>query len=200
VNATSARAPTVAPVAAAALVIAAPMVVGRRGSRGGVPSASALTWRMMRSLVATAAVACNPTLVSPESITASAPSRTALATSEVSARVGRGADTMDSRIWVATMTGLDRSRAIVIALLHQGHLLERHFHSEIPAGHHEAVEGVEDLGQPAHRLWLLQLGHHRRPAALLVLPRHRRDTERHATNRSHRTRVAGAVPKCRVGS
>ena len=41
-----------------------------------------------------------------ESITASAPSITALATSETSARVGRGFFTIDSSIWVAQMTGV----------------------------------------------------------------------------------------------
>ena len=56
-----------------------------------------------------------PTLVSPESITASAPSRIALATSEASARLGREFSIIDSSIWVATMTGLPASRHIWIA-------------------------------------------------------------------------------------
>ena len=54
----------------------------------------------------------SPTLVSPESITASAPSRTALATSLASARVGAGAVIIDSSIWVATMTGFALRRAL----------------------------------------------------------------------------------------
>ena len=45
--------------------------------------------------------------VSSESITQSAPSSTALATSVVSARVGEGLLTMESSICVATITGLD---------------------------------------------------------------------------------------------
>ena len=45
----------------------------------------------MRAIVCTAATGWAPTLVSPESMTASAPSSTALATSEASARVGRRA-------------------------------------------------------------------------------------------------------------
>ena len=53
----------------------------------------------------------SPTLVSPDSITASAPSSTALATSEASARVGAGLLIIDSSIWVATMTGLALRRA-----------------------------------------------------------------------------------------
>ena len=46
-----------------------------------------------------------PMAVSPESITVEEPSNTALATSEASARVGLGAWTIDSSIWVAVMTG-----------------------------------------------------------------------------------------------
>ena len=52
-----------------------------------------------------------PIAVSPESITASAPSRTALATSLASARVGRDAVSIDSSIWVATITGWPSDRA-----------------------------------------------------------------------------------------
>ena len=57
----------------------------------------------MRAIVATAATGSWPTAVSAESITASAPSITALATSETSARVGRGDWIMLSSISVATM-------------------------------------------------------------------------------------------------
>ena len=46
--------------------------------------------------------------VSPESMTQSAPSKTALATSVHSALVGRGFFCMDSNIWVATITGLPK--------------------------------------------------------------------------------------------
>ena len=42
-------------------------------------------------------------------MTQSVPSRTALATSVASARVGRGAPVMDSSIWVAVMTNLPAS-------------------------------------------------------------------------------------------
>ena len=70
---------------------------------------------MIRSIVRTAPTGCAPTDVSPDSITASAPSRTALATSEASARVGRELVIIDSSIWVATMTGLFRSRAAWMA-------------------------------------------------------------------------------------
>ena len=67
---------------------------------------------MIRAIVSTVWIGYSPTLVSPESITASAPSRMALATSEASARVGDGLEIIDSSIWVATMTGLALSRAL----------------------------------------------------------------------------------------
>ena len=50
-----------------------------------------------------------PIAVSPDSITASVPSNTALATSLTSARVGAGASIIDSSIWVAVMTGVPTS-------------------------------------------------------------------------------------------
>ena len=70
------------------------------------------TERMIRLIVATACTGNLPTLVSPDSITASAPSMTAFATSDASARVGRECVIIDSSIWVATITGLALSRHI----------------------------------------------------------------------------------------
>ena len=52
----------------------------------------------------------------PESITQSAPSMTALATSEHSARVGRGLTIIDSSICVATTQGLPAMRHFVIII------------------------------------------------------------------------------------
>ena len=49
--------------------------------------------------------------VSADSMTASAPSKIAVATSETSARVGRRCVTIDSSIWVATITGTLAPRA-----------------------------------------------------------------------------------------
>ncbi len=66
---------------------------------------------MIRAMVSTVWTGYSPTLVSPDSITASAPSSTAFATSEASARVGAGLEIIDSSIWVATMTGLALRRA-----------------------------------------------------------------------------------------
>mmetsp|Transcript_10158 Transcript_10158/g.20220 ORF Transcript_10158/g.20220 Transcript_10158/m.20220 type:complete len:207 (-) Transcript_10158:872-1492(-) len=60
----------------------------------------------MLCIVLTVSTAYFPFAVSPLSMTASAPSRTALVTSETSALVGLGADVIDSSICVATITGL----------------------------------------------------------------------------------------------
>mmetsp|Transcript_1245 Transcript_1245/g.4884 ORF Transcript_1245/g.4884 Transcript_1245/m.4884 type:complete len:235 (+) Transcript_1245:785-1489(+) len=60
----------------------------------------------MRDMTVTASRGNFPAADSPESITASVPSRTALATSAASARVGRGFLIMDSSIWVAVMAVL----------------------------------------------------------------------------------------------
>ena len=53
-----------------------------------------------------------PVVVSPESITASARSRTAFDTSEISARVGMGAVIIDSSKCVAMMTGFPSARQL----------------------------------------------------------------------------------------
>jgi hypothetical protein len=103
-----------------------------------------------------------PTLVSPDSITASAPSSTALATSLASARVGREAPIIDSSIWVATMTGLACSRqACTARFCTSGTGLERHLDAEVATGDHETVEGVDDLVEVVDRLRLLDLREHR---------------------------------------
>lgn len=69
-------------------------------------SALSLEPRAMRTIASTDSRGYSPTAVSADSIRASVPSRIALATSEASARVGRGAWTIDSSIWVAVITGL----------------------------------------------------------------------------------------------
>ncbi len=60
-------------------------------------------------IISTASTGYLPVAVSPESMTASVPSRMALATSLASARVGRGCSTIDCSICVAVMTGLPTS-------------------------------------------------------------------------------------------
>jgi hypothetical protein len=59
---------------------------------------------MMRAIVATERTGYLPAAVSAESIKASVPSQTALATSDASARVGRGSEIIDWSICVAVMT------------------------------------------------------------------------------------------------
>ncbi len=68
----------------------------------------------MRAIVSTASTGYFPAADSAESITPSVPSRIALATSEASARVGRGFSIMLSSIWVAVMTTLPRPLAFLM--------------------------------------------------------------------------------------
>ncbi len=112
VKATRYAAPTRSATSAAALAMTPPWVRGCQSIAAIVRSAWSSVETMMRAIVSTTVMGCSPTLVSPESITASAPSSTALATSEASARVGAGLVIIDSSIWVATMTGLALRRAL----------------------------------------------------------------------------------------
>ena len=65
----------------------------------------------IRAIISTVSTGNRPVAVSAESMIASAPSKMAVATSLTSARVGRRWSTMDSSIWVATITGTLPSRA-----------------------------------------------------------------------------------------
>ena len=65
----------------------------------------------IRAMTATASAGYRPVAVSADSMTASAPSKIAVATSETSARVGRRCVTIDSSIWVATITATLAPRA-----------------------------------------------------------------------------------------
>ena len=67
------------------------------------------------AIVPTAFTGYFPAAVSPESMMALVPSYTALATSEISARVGRGFFIMDSSISVAVMTRLPSNRHLVMS-------------------------------------------------------------------------------------
>ena len=76
---------------------------------------------MMRLIMLTDPTGYFPTAVSPESITASVPSKTALATSLASARVGEGLVIMDSSICVAVITGvLHRAASAMILFCSTG--------------------------------------------------------------------------------
>mmetsp|Transcript_34010 Transcript_34010/g.56314 ORF Transcript_34010/g.56314 Transcript_34010/m.56314 type:complete len:215 (+) Transcript_34010:424-1068(+) len=78
-------------------------------AREGLTAAHSSTCRMMACCMATLTSGYLPLADSPDSMTASACSRTALVTSATSARVGRGLACMLSSIWVATTTGLPRA-------------------------------------------------------------------------------------------
>ena len=93
---------------------------------------------------------------------------TALATSEASARVGRGAVIIESSIWVATMTGRAFSRHSSMARFWTiGTCFEGQLDAEVAAGDHDAVEGVDDLVEAVDGLRLLDLGEEREADALL---------------------------------
>ena len=81
----------------------------RRGARASRSSARRARSRSVRTAIAAiisiAPTGCAPTAVSCESITASVPSRIALATSATSARVGREEVTIESSICVAVIDG-----------------------------------------------------------------------------------------------
>src|SRR5450432_2225878 len=80
----------------------------------GLKSSIGSNWRsaprQTRRIAATALSGCLPAAVSCDSITASVPSSTALATSSTSARVGIGDSTIDCIICVAVITTLLRAR------------------------------------------------------------------------------------------
>ena len=164
VKATTYFASTRSATSPAALAMTPDLVCGSQGSTRRVPTSScsraciSVAWTM-RAIVSTVWTGYSPTPVSPDSITASAPSRIALATSETSARVGVGLEIIDSSIWVATMTGLALSRALsMIFFWRNGTSSRRHLHAEVAAGHHEAVERRDHLVEVLDRLGLLDLG------------------------------------------
>ena len=104
--------------------------------RKGWASASAT----MRAIISTASRGNLPIAVSPESMTASVPSKMALATSLASARVGRGFSVMDSSICVAVMTGLRKSSARRMTYFWMsGTFSGGNFDAEIAARHHHAI-------------------------------------------------------------
>ena len=94
---------------------------------------------------------------------ASAPSKTALATSLASARVGRGAAVIDSSIWVATIDGTPRSSARRTSCFWiRGTVLVRHLDAEVAAGDHHRVGDLEDRIERLDGRSRLDLGDDRR--------------------------------------
>ena len=120
-----------------------------------------------------------PMAVSSLSMTASVPSRIALATSVASARVGSGLSTIERSIWVAVMTGFAaRFASAISSLLHDRHALDRDLDAEVAARDHDAVGGGDDLVDARHRLGLLDLRDHR----------HARGAHRRARSAARRTK------------
>ena len=114
-----------------------------------------------------ASTGCAPTAVSWESITASVPSRIALATSATSARVGREECTIESSICVAVIDGLaSHPGELEQLLLHDRHARDRQLDAEVAARHHHAVGDLQDLLGALHRLRLLHLRDQRQARVL----------------------------------
>ena len=114
---------------------------------------------MMRAIICTASTGYSPDAVSAESMTASEPSKIALATSDASARVGR--EFAGHRL--EHLRRGDREPSPPAGprqdlLLHDRHGLGRQLHAEVAAGDHHAVADLEDLVEVVDRLRLLQLG------------------------------------------
>jgi len=100
-----------------------------------------------------------PAAVSADSITASLPSSTALATSSTSARVGTGLWIMDSIICVAVITTRCSSRALWMdELLDARQLGVADFHRQVAARDHYRIAGLDDAVQVANGLGTLDLG------------------------------------------
>jgi hypothetical protein len=114
VNVTTAGAPSSRTASTVAAAMACSVGVAPMRSRCSIgmsyfgPSSNAVVRSIspaMRTIASTARNGYFPAAVSPDSMTASVPSNSALATSLASARVGRGFSIMDSSICVAVMTG-----------------------------------------------------------------------------------------------
>ena len=113
----------------------------------------------MRAMVFTASSGYLPTDVSPDSMTASAPSSTALATSDASARVGPGV--LDHRL--QHLGGDDDGFGVLPchldgALLHQRHFFQGQLDAEVAARDHDRIERQHDGLEVVDGLGLLQLG------------------------------------------
>ena len=120
-------------------------------------------------MACTARSGCAPAAVSCDSITASVPSITALATSSTSARVGIGASTIDCSICVAVITArLQAQRLADDLLLQAGQLGIADLHAQVAARDHHHVRGLDDLAQHGDRVGALDLGHQRGLAAGLA--------------------------------
>ena len=120
----------------------------------------------MRFIVATASTGYCPAADSADSITASAPSKIAVATSDTSARVGTGLVIIDSSICVATTTGLPARRAArVICFWMPGTFSSGISTPRSPRATISASVKSMISASRVDRLRLLDLGHHGGAAA-----------------------------------
>src|SRR4051794_4745146 len=141
VNATRYDAPTRSATSAAALAMTPPRVFGCQSMAAILASSWASVEATIRAIVSTVSIGYSPTLVSPDSITASAPSSTAFATSDASARVGAGLLIIDSSIWVATITGLALRRGLSVnPLFREGAASGGHSPPRAPRGDPNAAK------------------------------------------------------------
>ena len=117
-------------------------------------------------MVATASTGYWPAADSADSMTASAPSKMAVATSETSARVGTGEVIIDSSICVATTTGLPVARPMrVICFCTPGTFSSGISTPRSPRATISASASSMISASRCHRLRLLDLGHDRGAAA-----------------------------------
>ena len=118
-------------------------------------------------MVSTTKLGCFPVAVSPLSITASAPSSTALATSVISLRLGLIRSIMLSIICVATITGLARCRHLRIDLfLDKRNLFDRKFNTKVAACNHDTIGFKNDVADIGKCFGLFYLGNDLRLAVL----------------------------------
>ena len=118
------------------------------------------------AIVSTVSTGYLPDAVSADSITASVPSSTALATSDTSARVGTGL--LDHRLHHLRCGDRELvalARHADHPFLQAGHRRVADFDGEVAARDHDAVGGVDDLRQRDNRLGALDLRDHLRLAA-----------------------------------
>ena len=142
---------------------------------------------MIRAIIEHASRGCLPMAVSADSMTASAPSNTAAATSLASARVGRVDSTIDCSISVATITGVCCSRQLpMISLCTTGTCSGDSSTPRSPRATITRVGGRDHLPQILDRLGRLDLRDDRRRAARLPARVSQRDgcRRRACTNES----------------
>ena len=147
---------------------------------------------MMLAIIEAARMGNSPVAVSPESMTKSAPSKTAFATSLASARVGFSLTIMDSSICVATMVTF--FPPLICALhplfLQHGYPLRRYFNAKVTSGDHNAVGLIQNAFKLLQHFWFFQFGNddgphtrgHQLPPQQTNVPSRPNEGERNGVN------------------